>query len=93
LQAGTERQWQSGADNNGGRSKQYVSLPPEQREALLASLDDMPRYLEDLVSALTPELTRRRAPDDLFSPVEQIWHLPRIAPRSKRGNDRCWPSG
>jgi hypothetical protein len=54
---------------------QYMSLPPEQRQALMASLEDMPQFLEDLVRVLTPELTRQRAANELFSPVEQIWHL------------------
>ncbi len=53
----------------------YMSLPAEQREVLLASLEDMPRYLGDCVRALTPELTCRRAEDDSFSPLEQVWHL------------------
>ncbi|MGH3426135.1 MAG: DinB family protein [Terriglobales bacterium] len=52
-----------------------VPLKPEQREALLASLENMPTYLEETVRALTPELTRRRGPNDGFSPVEQVWHL------------------
>jgi len=48
---------------------QYMSLPPEQREALLASLDDMPRYISACVGALAPELIRQRGAKDLFSPV------------------------
>ncbi|HEY6455758.1 MAG TPA: DinB family protein [Steroidobacteraceae bacterium] len=54
---------------------QPVPLKPEQREALLTSLENMPTYLEATVRALTPALTRRRGPNDGFSPVEQVWHL------------------
>jgi DinB family protein len=58
-----------------GLPVQYMSLPLEQREALLASLEDMPRYLGAMAGTLSADLERQRSPDDLFSPVEQIWHL------------------
>ena len=54
---------------------QYMALPPEQREALMRSLEDMPQYLEHELQALRPELIRQPAPDGTFSPVEQVWHL------------------
>jgi hypothetical protein len=54
---------------------QYMSLPIEQREALLASLANMPQFIEDTVRVLTPQITRQRGRNDLFSPVEQVWHL------------------
>lgn len=54
---------------------QYMALPQDQREALLATLADMPHYLERELSALTGELMRQRAPDGAFSPLEQVWHL------------------
>ena len=54
---------------------QYMSLPVEQREALLASLANMPQYIEETVRVLTPQITRKRGRNDLFSPVEQVWHL------------------
>ena len=54
---------------------QYMSLPVAQREALLASLANMPRYIEATMRVLTPEIARRRGHNDLFSPVEQVWHL------------------
>ena len=53
----------------------YMALPPEQREALMRSLEDMPQYLEHELHALRPELIRQPAPDGTFSPVEQVWHL------------------
>jgi hypothetical protein len=54
---------------------QYMALPLQQREALLATLEGMPQYLEDELRALTPELIRQQGPDGAFSPVEQVWHL------------------
>jgi len=54
---------------------QYMSLPVAQREALLASLANMPQYIEETMRLLTPEIAHRRGHNDLFSPVEQVWHL------------------
>jgi hypothetical protein len=53
----------------------YLALPLDQREALLATLADMPPFLERELRALTPELIRRQGRDGTFSPVEQVWHL------------------
>jgi DinB superfamily len=53
----------------------YMSLPMEQRAALMRSLEDMPQYLEHELLALRPEVIRQPAPDGTFSPVEQVWHL------------------
>lgn len=52
-----------------------MALPLQQREALLATLEGMPQYLEDELRALTSELIRQQGPDGAFSPVEQVWHL------------------
>lgn len=52
-----------------------MSLPAAQRDALMASLEDMARYLEDVLRDLRPQLARQRVADDLFLPVEQVWHL------------------
>jgi DinB superfamily len=54
---------------------QYMALPVEQREALLATLEHMPQYLEHELRALTPELMCQHGPDGLLSPLEQVWHL------------------
>jgi hypothetical protein len=54
---------------------QYMSLSQDQRQALLATLEDMPHYLEREFGALTDELTRQQGLDGAFSPVEQVWHL------------------
>jgi hypothetical protein len=54
---------------------QYMTLPLEQRAALLEALEQMPQYLEQQLCSLTPELTRQQGADGSFSPVEQVWHL------------------
>jgi len=54
---------------------QYMALALEQREALLATLDDMPHYLEHALRSLTPELMCQPGADGAMSPVEQVWHL------------------
>jgi hypothetical protein len=53
----------------------YMALPPEQREALLDSLEQMPQYLEQQFRSLTAEMLHQRGADGSFSPVEQVWHL------------------
>ncbi|MDE2149788.1 MAG: DinB family protein [Gammaproteobacteria bacterium] len=52
-----------------------MKLEPAQREALLAALDAMPRYLSDAFSGLTSDRARTPGADGSFAPVEQVWHL------------------
>jgi hypothetical protein len=54
---------------------QYMALPPQQREALLETLEQMPQYLEQQFRSLTAEMIRQQDADGSFSPVEQVWHL------------------
>jgi hypothetical protein len=54
---------------------QYMALAVEQREALLASLELMPQYLEHELRSLTPDLICQQGPDGALSPLEQVWHL------------------
>jgi len=54
---------------------QYMTMPVEQREALLASLEQMPQYLEHELRSLTPELMCQQGTDGALSPLEQVWHL------------------
>lgn len=54
---------------------QYMKLNAIQREELLASLSGMSDYLREVFSGLCPEQARMPAPDGVFSPVEQVWHL------------------
>lgn len=53
----------------------YMTLDPTGRQALLAELEAMPRYLELTFAGLGAEQITRPGPDGLFSPVEQVWHL------------------
>lgn len=53
----------------------YMALPVEQREALLAQLENMPAYLELELGALAAELQCQQGADGTLSPVEQVWHL------------------
>jgi hypothetical protein len=54
---------------------QYMKLAPAAREALLARLDEMPRFLERELSSLTVEQLGQPGPDGGFSPLQQVWHL------------------
>lgn len=54
---------------------QYVTLSPQDREAMLGRLEAMPAYLEESFSGLSADAARRSGADGLFSPVEQVWHL------------------
>jgi hypothetical protein len=54
---------------------EYMRLPPEQREQLLASLEAMSEFLERAFGSLDSERARARPAAESFSPVEQVWHL------------------
>jgi len=54
---------------------QYMQLAPSQREALLASLNDMPIWLARAYAGLAPEQACHTLAEGDFSPVEQVWHL------------------
>ncbi len=58
-----------------GVPMQYIRLSPHDREALLGRLEAMPAWLEETFSALSADAARRSGTDDLYSPVEQVWHL------------------
>jgi hypothetical protein len=53
----------------------YMKLNTAQREELMASLSSMPEYLRECFASLTEEQARIPGPDEIFSPVEQVWHL------------------
>jgi len=54
---------------------QYMKLDPVQREEFLTKLADMPDYVREAFSRLSPGQTRTLAADGSLSPVEQVWHL------------------
>jgi hypothetical protein len=54
---------------------EYMKLAAPDQRALLAELAAMPRYLEELLAGLSPQQAVQPGPGDLFSPVEQVWHL------------------
>jgi hypothetical protein len=53
----------------------YSSLGKTEQEALLATLQDMPAFLEGALGALSADEAALRGPNGTFSPVEQCWHL------------------
>jgi hypothetical protein len=53
----------------------YLNLRREDRESLLASLQDMPAWLGKTIGSLNAEEATRRSADGVFAPVEQCWHL------------------
>jgi hypothetical protein len=53
----------------------YLTLTAPQREELWARLSEMPAFLAERFSALTPEEAARPGPGGTFSPVEHCWHL------------------
>jgi hypothetical protein len=53
---------------------QYMRLPPEGQQQILDQLASMPTFLAERFGALADDEATRRV-DDLFSPVEQVWHL------------------
>jgi DinB superfamily len=54
---------------------QYMKLNNTERNELLSSLQDMPRFLAKMFAEIDDEQARHVVPDHGFSPVEQVWHL------------------
>ena len=52
----------------------YMPLPPEGQRRLLDDLASMPAFLAERFAALSDDQARLRD-GDVFSPVEQVWHL------------------
>jgi hypothetical protein len=53
----------------------YLNLRREDRESLLASLQEMPAWLGKTMGSLNAAEAARRSADGMFAPVEQCWHL------------------
>ncbi|HEV8198462.1 MAG TPA: DinB family protein [Candidatus Polarisedimenticolia bacterium] len=53
----------------------HLNLSREDRESLLAKLQEMPSWLERTCEALSPAESARRSADGFFAPVEHCWHL------------------
>jgi hypothetical protein len=53
---------------------QYMRLPPEGQQQMLDQLASMSTFLAERFGALVDDQATRRV-DNLFSPVEQVWHL------------------
>lgn len=53
----------------------YMKLTDEDRESLLGRLAGMPDFLETIFAGLSRSEAAMPGPGDLFSPVEQAWHL------------------
>jgi DinB family protein len=53
---------------------QYMRLPPEGQQKILDQLASMSTFLAEHFGALADDEATRRF-DDLFSPVEHVWHL------------------
>jgi len=53
---------------------QYMRLPPEGQQQMLEQLASMSTFLAERFGALAEDDATHRV-DDLFSPVEQVWHL------------------
>jgi hypothetical protein len=52
----------------------YMPLPPDGQRQLLDDLASMPAFLAERFGALSEDEARLRD-GDVFSPVEQVWHL------------------
>ncbi len=52
----------------------YMRLPPEGQQQLLEQLASMSSFLAERFGALAEDEAKLRV-DDVFSPVEQVWHL------------------
>ena len=52
----------------------HMLLPPEGQQQLLDDLASMPSFLAERFGALSEDEARLRD-GDVFSPVEQVWHL------------------
>jgi hypothetical protein len=53
----------------------YLLLPATDRAALIDRLAAMPAELEAAFADLSDAATRVRKADEVFAPVEQVWHL------------------
>jgi hypothetical protein len=53
----------------------YLRLTRIEKDSLWRKLEEMPGFIAERFSALTPEESTTRGPDGTFSPVEQSWHL------------------
>jgi hypothetical protein len=54
---------------------EYMKLAAADQQALFADLAAMPRYLGERFAGLAERPAAQPGPGDLFSPVEQVWHL------------------
>ena len=53
----------------------YLALQKDHQEGLMARLEEMPRFVEAALGAVSAEAGVARASDGTFAPVEQCWHL------------------
>ena len=53
----------------------YMKLDAIGRQELLAELESMPGFLEQVFAGLSADQIAIPGPEGLFSPVEQVWHL------------------
>jgi hypothetical protein len=53
----------------------YLRMDAKQKLELIRELEGMPAFLEAAFLALSSGDATRRGPGDIFSPVEQCWHL------------------
>jgi hypothetical protein len=53
----------------------FATATPDQRAGFLSELGAMCAFLESAFDGLSVAETLAPGPDDLFSPVEQCWHL------------------
>lgn len=53
----------------------YLRMDGSSQQALLAKLQTMPEYLAARFGELSTEEALRPGPQNIFSPVEQCWHL------------------
>jgi hypothetical protein len=53
----------------------YMRLVKTEQQELLADLERMPEWLDEVFAGLSPEDAATPGPDGGFSPVAQCWHL------------------
>ena len=53
----------------------YMKLDAIGRQELLAELESMPGFLEQVFAGLSADQIAHPGPEGLFSPIEQVWHL------------------
>src|SRR5262245_18596325 len=58
-----------------GNTMQNMKLNTAEREELLDSLNSMSEYLREAFAGLTADQARTPGSGEVFSPVEQVWHL------------------